>query len=187
MDSLETTSETELARAALEQCDSPATVLVGGLGLGFTLREVLSDHRVQQVVVAEIEDALVQWFRDGTIPHGPPFLADQRVSVTVADVQQVVLEAPPESFDLVLLDVDNGPDFLVFTENADIYESAFLERVWLTVRPGGVVAVWSSTESPRLVEILTRVFGDCGSDCRPVTLQGRADTYWLHHAKKEKR
>src|SRR4051812_30719588 len=70
MDTLETTTETELARAALQQVDSPRCVLLGGLGLGFTVREVLADHRVEHVVVAEIEDALVQWFRDGTIPHG---------------------------------------------------------------------------------------------------------------------
>jgi spermidine synthase len=184
MDSLETTAETALASAALAHVASPTTVLVGGLGLGFTAREVLSDSRVEQVVVAEIEDALVGWFRDGTVPHGPAFLADQRVRVAVADVRQVVDETPPESLDLVLLDVDNGPDFLVFDANATIYESPFLERVRVALRPGGAVAIWSSTESPRLVDTMTSAFGGCASEAHRVTLQGREDMYWLHIASR---
>ena len=184
MDSLETTSETALAGAALAQVETPRTVLVGGLGLGFTAHEVLSDHRVEHVVVAEIEDALVGWFRNGTIPHGAAFLADRRVTVAAADVQQLVEEAAPGSFDLVLLDVDNGPDFLVYDTNAAIYESTFLERVRVALRPGGALAVWSSTESPRLIGTMSSVFDDCTSEGHPVTLQGREDEFWLHVARK---
>jgi spermidine synthase len=185
MDTVETTTETELARAALGQVESPRSVLIGGLGLGFTVREVLADHRVEHVVVAEIEDALVQWFRDGTIPHGRPFLADGRLSISVADIQQVVEESAPEGFDLVLLDVDNGPDFLVFQGNAGIYESAFLQRVRDALRPGGVVAVWSSTESPRLLATMTEIFGGSRTQKQPVVLQGRDDDFWLHLAARE--
>ena len=180
MDTAETSSETALARTALAQVASPRSVLVGGLGLGFTAHEVLSDSRVRHVVVAEIEGALVTWFRDGTIPHGPASCADGRLSITVADVQQVVAESSPQTFDLVVLDVDNGPDFLVFDANATIYESTFLHRVREVVRPGGAVAIWSSTESPRLVAAMTAVFGDCTSTENPVILQGREDVYWLH-------
>ena len=185
MDTLETTSETALARAALELVEAPSRVLVGGLGLGFTAHEVLADPRVGHVVVAEIEEALVGWFRDGTVPHGPAFLADRRVTVAVGDVRQVVEEAAPASLDLVLLDVDNGPDFLVFEANAALYESTFLERVWVVLRPGGALAVWSSTESSRLADSMTAVFGSCTVEDRSVTLQGREDVYWLHVARKE--
>ena len=184
MDTAETTSETALARSALEQVAAPRTVLVGGLGLGFTAHEVLSDPRVERVVVAEIEEGLVQWFRDGTIPHGPAFLADGRLAVTVADVHGVVEASLRDSFDLVVLDVDNGPDFLVFDANAPIYESPFLERVKVVLRPGGVVAIWSATESPRLVTAVTSVFGDCTSTGHGVTLQGRQDVYWLLTARR---
>ena len=184
MDTIETTSETALAQAALDQVDSPTTVLVGGLGLGFTAHEVLSDHRVEHLVVAEIEEALVAWFRDGTVPHGPTFLADRRVTVATVDVQQVLEESQPDRFDLVLLDVDNGPDFLVFDGNSPIYESSFLERVRVALRPGGAIAIWSSTESARLVDTMTTVFGDCTSAGHPVTLQGRDDVFWLHVASK---
>jgi spermidine synthase len=184
MDTLETTSETALAQAALRQVELPATVLVGGLGLGFTAHEVLRDPRVELLVVAEIEDALVGWFRDGTVPHGPAFLADQRVVVATADVRQVVEESHPARFDLVLLDVDNGPEFLVFDGNVAIYESSFLERVSVAMRPGAALAIWSSTESPRLVDTMATVFGECTSTSHPVTLQGREDEYWLHVARR---
>ena len=186
MDTLETTSETALARAVLDQVDAASSVLVGGLGLGFTAHEVLSDLRVEHLVVAEIEDALVQWFRDGTVPHGPTFLADGRVSVCVADVQQVVNESADGAFDLVLLDVDNGPDFLVFEGNATIYETTFLHQVRRALRDDGVLAVWSSTESTKLVESLRDVFGGSASRSCPVTLQGHDDVFWLHTATKQR-
>jgi spermidine synthase len=144
---------------------------------------VLADHRVEHVVVAEIEDALVGWFRDGTVPHGQHFLADGRLSISVADVQQVVNESADDAFDLVLLDVDNGPDFLVFEGNAGIYESLFLQQVRRALRTGGVVAVWSSTKSERLADSMTEVFGGCTTASHPVVLQGRDDEFWLHLAR----
>jgi spermidine synthase len=185
MDTLETESEVALARAALEQVDHPRSVLVGGLGLGFTLHEVLSNPHVEHVVVAELEEPLVTWFRDGTVPHGPTYLADGRVHLSVAEVQQVVAEAPPGSFDVVLLDVDNGPDFLVHEENARIYEAPFMREVRGTLRPGGAVVVWSSAESAKLDRVLRETFGDCRLQPCPVLMQGRQETYWLysaHHA-----
>jgi spermidine synthase len=183
MDTLETESETALARMALELVDAPASVLIGGLGLGFTLHEVLADHRVEHVVVAELEEPLVTWFRDGTVPHGPTYLADGRVHLSVAEIQQVVAETAPASFDLVLLDVDNGPDFLVHEDNARIYEAPFLREVRRALRPAGAVVVWSSTESARLDAALSEAFGHCRTEPCAVLLQGREETYWLYTAR----
>ena len=183
MDTLETESETALARAALKELDTPRSVLIGGLGLGFTLHEVLADPGVEHIVVAELEEGLVQWFRDGTIPHGPTYLADGRVHLSVAEVQQVVAEAAPGSFDLVLLDVDNGPEFLVHEANAPIYEPPFLREVRRTLRPGGAVVVWSSAESEQLHGALREAFGRCRADPCVVLLQGREETYWLYTAR----
>ena len=118
MDTAETSSERALASAALELVDSPATVLVGGLGLGFTMREVLADQRVERCTVVEIEQDLVDWMRDGTIPHGPAMLADERLTVVVNDVALAFAEAGEVTYDLVLLDVDNGPGYLVHDANA---------------------------------------------------------------------
>jgi hypothetical protein len=128
MDTLETSSERALATAALRLTE-PARLVVGGLGLGFTLAELLTDSRVRDVLVAEIEPTLVQWMGDGTVPHGPRVLADARVRVRVGDVRDLVEEQPAASLDAILLDVDNGPDFLVLDTNARLYEADFLARV----------------------------------------------------------
>ena len=109
MDTAEHASEQALADAGLARVATPRRVLVGGLGLGFTLDRVLGDRRVEHVDVVEIEPALVEWMRDGTIPHGPRLLADSRARVVVADIVQAVAEAGPTTYDVVLLDVDNGP------------------------------------------------------------------------------
>jgi spermidine synthase len=182
MDSLECSSEVELARATLAEADDPRRVLIGGLGLGFTAHEVLSDHRVHEVVVAEIEEDLVRWFRDGTLPHGRTHVADGRLHVMVASVQAVVAEAQAASYDVVLLDVDNGPDFLVHDDNAVIYKAAFVQQVRRVLRPGGQLAVWSSTRSAALEEALREVYGACRVRELPVRLQGRQESYWLHLA-----
>ncbi len=88
MDDAETSSEELLASAALDAVLRPARVLVGGLGLGYTVRALLADARVESVLVAEIEPAVVQWMRDGLVPS---VLDDARVRVEVGDVRDVVL------------------------------------------------------------------------------------------------
>lgn len=186
MDTFENTSEIQLARLALSQVDHPRRVLVGGLGLGYTALEVLSHPHVEHVQVAEIEDVLVRWFRDGTIPHGPTHLADERLHVTVADVHQLIAEAHPGSYDLIVLDVDNGPDFLVFDTNAALYEAPALNEVRRVLSPGGALAIWSSTRSADLEQTLDKVFGASVSVPSPVTVQDRDQTYWLHCARRRK-
>ena len=141
MDTLETTSEIELAAQALDLVDEPASVLVGGLGLGFTLQRVLADVRVERAVVVEIEEPLIEWMRNGTVPHGPALLADSRATVVNADIAMAIAEAR-STYDLVLLDVDNGPGYLVHEGNEAVYEEQFLRRCRDLLSPGGVLVVW---------------------------------------------
>ncbi|MDX6301328.1 MAG: hypothetical protein QOF53_2542 [Nocardioidaceae bacterium] len=183
MDSLETTTEQDLARAALTQVEEPRAVLVGGLGLGYTAREVLGDPRVETLVVVELEEALVGWMRDGTVPHGPALLADERLRVVTADVRQAVAEGRPASYDLVLLDVDNGPGSLVHETNAEVYGAEFLGGVARVLRPGGAVVVWSAAEAPDLLDALETVFGTATPIPLAVRLQSRDEQYWLYLAR----
>ncbi|CAN5219855.1 spermidine synthase [soil metagenome] len=180
MDTVEVGTERALATAALSLVPEPRRVVVGGLGLGFTLHEVLADPRVETCAVVEIEQVLVDWMRDGTIAHGPALLADGRVTVVVADIAVAVAEARPASYDLVLLDVDNGPGYLVHDANAAICTAAFLAELTRIVRPGGAVAIWSAAEAPELAEALATGFA--ATDTRPldVVLQGREEQYWLY-------
>ena len=183
MDTLETSTERALALHALELVERPARVLVGGLGLGFTMHEVLSDSRVERVNVVEIEPDLVRWMRDGTVPHGPQFLADGRLTVTVADIATAMDEARGASYDLVLLDIDNGPGHLVHDANAAVYQEPFLARCREAIAPGGALVVWSADDAPDLNATLRSVFGDAAALAFDVALQGREEEYWLHVAR----
>jgi spermidine synthase len=183
MDTLEVATERALATQALASVAAPAAVVVGGLGLGFTMHEVLADSRVEKVAVVEIEQSLVDWMRDGTIAHGPALLADERVTVVVADVAVALAEAAPASYDLVLLDVDNGPGFLVHEGNAALYREPFLHSARAALRPGGVLAVWSAAEAPELADAMTVVFGSTEAQSHEVLLQDREEEYWLYLAR----
>ncbi|GCD91245.1 methyltransferase domain-containing protein [Nocardioides sp. LS1] len=183
MDTVETSSERALATAALALVEDPRAVVVGGLGLGYTMHEVLADSRVEKCAVVEIEQSLVDWMRDGTVPHGPTLLADQRVVLVVADVAAAIAEAPDDSYDLVLLDVDNGPGYLVHDSNAAVYRAPFLEHVRRVLRPGGVLVIWSADRSDELEAALREVFGNADTTSYDVLLQERDEQYWLHTAK----
>ena len=183
MDTVEVGTERALATAALALVEHPSSVLVGGLGLGYTLHEVLGDPRVERCTVVELEPALVDWMRDGTVPHGPALLADARAHLVVADLADAVREARAAAYDLVLLDVDNGPEHLVHAANAALYAVPFLREVARVLRPGGAVVVWSADEAPALGDTLREVFDDVGAQALAVDLQGRAEHYWLHVAR----
>jgi spermidine synthase len=179
MDTRETTSEVALADAALALVEDPRDVVVAGLGLGFTVQRVLADHRVEQVKVVEIEEALVGWMRDGTVPHGPAVLADRRVHVVNADILTAVAEAT-STYDLVLLDVDNGPGFLVYDANAEVYERGFLTSIKRILNPGGALVIWSSSPAPKLAATMEAVFGSCTEHHYDVLLQERPEQYLLY-------
>jgi spermidine synthase len=180
MDTAEHASEQALADAALASVDRPRRVLVGGLGLGFTLDRVLGDRRVEQVDVVEIEPALVEWMRDGTITHGPRLLADSRARIVVADIARAITEAGATTYDVMLLDVDNGPAQLVHEGNAALYDEPFLGAARDRLRPGGALVVWSAA----LADTLRTVFGNVQEQDHPVRLQDRDEHYWLYVARR---
>ena len=180
MDTRETSTERALAQRALELVADPRTVLVGGLGLGFTAHELLGDSRVERVDVVELEEVVIGWMRDGTVPHGPELLADRRINVVHADVATVVEEAGAATYDLVLMDVDNGPGNLVHEHNEALYRGGFLGAVHRALHPGGALVVWTADYAPALAAALEEVFGHCRQVAHPVCLQGRDEEYHLY-------
>lgn len=178
MDTVETTSERALAARALALVEDPRHVLVGGLGLGYTLAEVLADPRVERVTCVELEENLVDWMRAGTVPHGPALMTDPRLQMVTGDVAQVLARAEAATYDLVLLDVDNGPGYLVHEQNGGLYEEPFLAVAARATR--GHLVIWSAAEAPALAGAITSVVGNCTPVPYPVRLGRRHETYWLY-------
>ncbi|MQA77520.1 MAG: hypothetical protein GEV10_03400 [Streptosporangiales bacterium] len=184
MDTVDTSTERLLASAALARLDGTGLhVVVGGLGLGFTLRALLGEARVARVDVVELEPALVEWLRDGVVPGAERALADPRVRVHAGDVREVVPTLPPGAVDAVLLDVDNGLSFLVHGANASVYEERFLRTCLDRLRPGGVLAVWSSDAEPALHTRLAALAGGCEEQELTVEREGRTFAYALYVAR----
>ncbi len=153
-------SEEELARLALTALgERPAPrLLVGGLGMGFTLRATLDGLARRpgaRVVVAEVFPAVVAWNRDffGHLAARP--LADPRVRVEEGDVAELLV-SPRQRFDVILLDVDNGPDALTLASNRHLYGQRGLDRLSGALTPGGVLAVWSAAGDARFARRLRR-------------------------------
>lgn len=144
----------ELALATLG-CEHVATaerprVLIGGLGLGFTLRAALDVLPPRaEVVVAELFPAVVEWNRSHLAHLQQGALTDKRVRVVQRDVWNLLNEE--KSYDSVLLDVDNGPTAWCLDSNGRLYERRGIERLRRSLRGKGRVAVWASQPDPRFV------------------------------------
>jgi spermidine synthase len=137
------------ARTLEEPC-----VLVGGLGMGFTLRATLDLLPPDAtVVVSELVPAVVDWNRGPLGPLARHPLKDKRVAIEVNDVA-ATLRASLGRFDAVLLDVDNGPAAFTASHNASLYDDRGLAAARAALKPGGVLAVWSSREDRRFEQRL---------------------------------
>lgn len=160
-----------LAHGRLQKPHSKLAVLVGGLGAGHTLKAVLKLPGIARVVVAEIGRKVVEWNRRYFAEENDHALEDRRVTVQVADLAEV-LARNPGAFNLLLLDVDNGPGWLAAGANAGLYESRGLMACREALRPGGVLAIWSPGRNPGFLKNLLEVFP--GAEERESTAFSRA-------------
>lgn len=183
MDTVHTATERQLATAALDRVEGhDLTVVVGGLGLGFTVAALLDDPRVGAVEVVELEPTLVDWLRDGVVPEVARTLRDPRVRSRVGDVRDVLPALPKGSVDCLLLDVDNGPRFLVHGANAPVYEEPFLRSCLQSLRPGGALVVWSADPAPELYHRLASLAASCDELPLTVHREGKTFDYALYAA-----
>ena len=144
-------SEEALATIACERIrDRKAPrILIGGLGMGFTLRAALAAlGPAARIVVAELVPAVVAWARGPMAEVFADSLTDPRVSIREADVGHLI-RSEASAFDAILLDVDNGPEGLTRKANDALYDLKGLSAARAALRPGGVLAVWSSTQNPK--------------------------------------
>jgi spermidine synthase len=161
MDSTATASELLLGELALGGRAGGACrrVLIGGLGLGFTLKRVLEltpAGSAAEVEVVELLPAVVEWNRVYLRGLNGSLLDDPRVQVVVGDVWQTLAHAIPGSYDAVTLDVDNGPAAMVRKENARLYDRRGLELIATALEPGGRAVFWSARPDDAFRERLSR-------------------------------
>ncbi|PDS81090.1 hypothetical protein [Rhizobium sp. L43] len=143
-------SEEALATLSWERikAHSKPRILIGGLGMGFTLRATLAVLPEDAgVTVAELVPAVVAWARGPMAEVFKGCLDDPRVGIHQGDVGEAI-RAGKAAFDAILLDVDNGPDGLTRKSNDRLYDFAGLRAARDALRPGGVLAVWSSGPDP---------------------------------------
>ncbi|MGE9694086.1 MULTISPECIES: spermidine synthase [unclassified Streptomyces] len=156
MDTSDGRSERLLVDAALGALDArPApSVLIGGLGVGFSLVRAAGQERWGRIAVAEREEAIVEWHRAGPLgAYTARALADPRTEILRTDLV-AYLRAPGERFDALCLDIDNGPGWTVDEGNGGLYDAAGLAACRERLTPGGVLAVWSAQPSPPFEEAL---------------------------------
>ena len=159
MDTRDGRSERLLVRAALDACPDARRLLIGGLGVGFSLREAVTFPGLSDIDVVEIEPDLVAWHRRHLTHLTGEALADPRVSVVVADLREH-LRQRQRQYDVICLDVDNGPDWTVTPENEEIYASHGLSQAADALREGGVLTVWSASRSPGFQDRLAQHLED---------------------------
>ncbi len=188
MDSAHTDTERALAAWVPASSGAIATgtdrlprVLIGGLGLGYTAAAVL-ERDVMAVDVVELEPCLVSWARAGVTATLAQVAADPRCQLHVGDVADVFggRAEPSGRWDAILLDVDNGPDFLIHAQNEPLYGEPMLAAAYRQLHPGGVLALWSQGPSPLLMRRLNRIAAGAREHRHAVQRDGRQLEYALY-------
>jgi len=171
-------SEEALATMACERLDSPAPrLLIGGYGMGFTLRAALgvlpADARV---TVAELVPEIIAWARGPMATLTAGGLDDPRVHLAMGDVARAI-EIARSDYDAILLDVDNGPDGLTRAGNDGLYSARGLASAKLALRPGGILAVWSAAPDTAFARRLR----NAGFDTDEVAVRARSNGKGARH------
>ncbi len=157
-------------------------LLIGGLGMGFTLAAALKNLGPDgDVVVAELVAAVVEWNRGPLGAEAGQPLDDARARIEVIDVARLV-KAANQDYDAILLDVDNGPEGLTRKGNDWLYSAAGLSAAFSALRPGGVLAVWSAGPAPEFADRLRRQgfeVDEVRVRARGAVRKGARHTLWL--------
>ena len=130
-------------------------ILIGGLGMGFTLKRALAlVGSPATVEVAELVPALIEWNRTFLVEHNGPLLEDTRTRIYLGDLYDCLNRSGAKAYDALLLDIDNTPDDLITAGNARLYTPQFLRTIRASLKPGGAVTYWLSEPAPRFKKLL---------------------------------
>lgn len=178
MNSRMSASEEALAVLAAARLARPnGRWLIGGLGMGFTLRAALGVLGADaQVTVVELVPAVIAWARGPMAAFHGNSLDDPRVAVVEGDVIAAIA-ASPAGYDAILLDVDNGPDGLTRKGNDALYSARGLAATRAALAPGGLVAIWSAGSD----DVFARRLGNAGFDVEEVVVRARGSGKGARH------
>lgn len=149
-----------LVRHAVKPGISNQAILIGGLGMGYTVKEACSFSEVNRIDVVEIEPVIVEWNRTWLKELNGNCLEDARIRVIEEDFYHYVQKCE-HSYDLISMDIDNGPMMLVNEQNERVYQAQFFEKISSMLKPTGVFAIWSCDYDEALEQEVRLVFGDC--------------------------
>jgi spermidine synthase len=172
-------SEEALATLACRRIEAVKRphLLIGGLGMGFTLRAALAVLGPEaRITVAELVPAVIAWAKGPMAAIFGDSLGDPRTNIRSADVIEVI-QSHPSAFDAILLDVDNGPEGLIRKANDALYDIKGLKAIRRSLRPGGVAAVWSSGPNA----LFSKRLRDAGFDVNEVAVRATAKRSGAHH------
>lgn len=175
-------SEEQLAELTIQRlCNADARLLIGGYGMGFTLRAALAALGPGgAVTVAEIVPEIIDWAK-GPLAHlTGDSLADPRLTIEPCDVAALIddaVDGTAKRYDAILLDVDNGPDGIVRTGNERLYTRTGLARARDALNAGGLLAVWSAAPDPKF----TRRLKDAGFEVEERTVRARPNNKGPRH------
>ena len=159
MSSLYTESEQILSRTSLEMHrGTDLSVLVGGLGLGYTVREAIQSKRVEHVESVELLPQVIDWMEQGLVPLSSELCSERRLSITQGDVFHRLSGAPTERYDIILIDIDHSPNERLDESSSSFYTKTGLIAAQQHLASKGVLGVWSYDENPTFAESLREVF-----------------------------
>lgn len=172
-----------LIKNALQRMDKREglDILIGGLGMGYTVKEACRYSGVARIEVVEIEPVVVEWNRLYFQDENAGCLDDARVRVVNGDFHDYVM-GTPHVYDIITMDIDNGSMMLVQEGNRRVYNSGFFLKIRDILAPGGVFAVWSCNQDPELEERLGEVFSVCEMDEVIEEHNRRQVPYYLYFA-----
>ena len=190
MSSYLTESERALTTMGLDRIATESnekSVLVGGLGLGYTAYEALKSDRVSRVDVVEFLPAVIGWVKDDLIPLAGQLKSDNRLNIMEGDIYLRLTSPATDQFDLVVIDVDHSPEDVLGGQSHGFYSEDGLRRARNHLYPGGVLGVWSYAEDSPLRTNMQKVFANV--DVEPVTvwndLINVEQTDWLFFGRRE--
>lgn len=135
-------------------------ILIGGLGMGFTVKEACSYRNVKSIDVVEVGATIVEWNKSYLTPCNRGCLKDGRVQIFIDDFYNYVQQTQ-KKYDIISMDIDNGPMMLVRSSNYKVYQDTFFAKIKELLKPCGVFTLWSCNQDKRMLKQLQHTFSTC--------------------------